>query len=410
MASERYPPSVAKHRDFAHGGVFYASFTDALQEYISTIASNIRLTAPTTTSVRVSASAESGQAAIGIEGLWRYRDDATDATVSGGAGVKDIYVVAVNANDFVGAGDDPDETVYDFELRSVVSGGTPSSVEAYRKIGEADWDGTKITGLRQIVGAGDQTLPAYPTAARTDTPALVARGIASQAADIFIVENSAGTDLFNVQPDGDVVITGDLTISGGDLTLGGTAVSAFIKTLLDDADAATARSTLGLVLGTDILAKSAFSAFIQTLIDDADASTARGTLGLGTIATQAAASVTITGGSITGITDLAVADGGTGSSTAADARTALAAAGTGVANTFSQKQTLSGEIEIDGAFNHDGASFGVFSVAPVAQRSAYTNGSGLTEDRSLPAAPTLNDVIKFVIALAADSKAFGFSA
>ena len=52
---------------------------------------------------------------------------------------------------------------------------------------------------------------------------------------------------------------------------------------------------------------------------------ARTNLGLGTISTQNANSVTISGGSITGITDLAVADGGTGASTAADARTNLGA-------------------------------------------------------------------------------------
>jgi len=45
--------------------------------------------------------------------------------------------------------------------------------------------------------------------------------------------------------------------------------------------------------------------------------------GLGTMATQAASSVAITGGSITGITDLALLDGGTGSSTASGARTNL---------------------------------------------------------------------------------------
>jgi hypothetical protein len=44
---------------------------------------------------------------------------------------------------------------------------------------------------------------------------------------------------------------------------------------------------------------------------------------LGTMSTQNANSVNITGGSITGITDLAIADGGTGSSTAAGARTNL---------------------------------------------------------------------------------------
>jgi hypothetical protein len=44
---------------------------------------------------------------------------------------------------------------------------------------------------------------------------------------------------------------------------------------------------------------------------------------LGTMSTQNANNVAITGGSISGITDLAVADGGTGASTAANARTNL---------------------------------------------------------------------------------------
>jgi hypothetical protein len=55
-----------------------------------------------------------------------------------------------------------------------------------------------------------------------------------------------------------------------------------------------------------------------------DGSTASwATLTVGTIASQNANNVSITGGSITGITDLAIADGGTGASTAENARTNL---------------------------------------------------------------------------------------
>jgi hypothetical protein len=110
-------------------------------------------------------------------------------------------------------------------------------------------------------------------------------------------------------------------------------------------DAATARSNLGLEIGVNV------EAYDATILKDADigssvqaydagltdiaglavtdgnfivgdganwvaesGATARTSLGLGDLATQSASSVTITGGSISGITDLAVADGGTGAS------------------------------------------------------------------------------------------------
>ena len=86
----------------------------------------------------------------------------------------------------------------------------------------------------------------------------------------------------------------------------------------------------------------------RALLDDADAAAQRATLGLGTLATQDTSSVaisggTITGGTITGITDLAIADGGTGASDATTARTNLGLAiGTNVQAFDASLQSISG--------------------------------------------------------------------
>lgn len=228
----------------------------------------------------------------------------------------------------------------------------------------------------------------------------------------------------------------DINAGAALTTLG---VTAFAQTILDDANASTVRTTLGLVIGTnvqaydagltslagladganrliyttatDTYATSSITAFARTILDDASAGDVRTTLGLGdvavlseitesdlsaavqtklnntapskfdataapdaddddsntggngtfavgsvwidvtndeayrcvdastgaavwinttltsdelgTIATQNANSVNITGGLITGITDIAIADGGTGASNASDARSNL---------------------------------------------------------------------------------------
>lgn len=101
-----------------------------------------------------------------------------------------------------------------------------------------------------------------------------------------------------------------------------------VELLMKNSSAALGNLTLAAdklpyMSSTTAMSLADLTTFGRSLIDDTDAATARTTLGLGTISTQDSNNVSISGGAITGITDLAVADGGTGASTAANARTNL---------------------------------------------------------------------------------------
>ena len=115
---------------------------------------------------------------------------------------------------------------------------------------------------------------------------------------------------------GSLTLTTDLAVAEGG-TGSSTAADARTALSAQTLDAAlTDIAGLTLTDGNFIVADGA-----NLVVENG--ATVRTSLGLGSIATQAANSVTISGGSVSGITDLAVADGGTGSGTASAARTAL---------------------------------------------------------------------------------------
>ncbi len=82
---------------------------------------------------------------------------------------------------------------------------------------------------------------------------------------------------------------------------------ALDATLTALAGVSTSANTLIYATASDTFTTTSFTSFGRSLVDDADASAGRTTLGLGTMATQNASSVAITGGTIDGITF----DGGT---------------------------------------------------------------------------------------------------
>lgn len=142
---------MGKYRDLNAGDIYPASWTDALQEYISSMASaNLVIDISGGNAVTVPAGAGDAQVSLGIMGRWRYNiATVTSAAIVGGTAAG-TYAVYATASDNVFAANDVDNTVYSFGLE-IRTAGTPATA-LYRKIADVVWDGAAIVGIIPVVG------------------------------------------------------------------------------------------------------------------------------------------------------------------------------------------------------------------------------------------------------------------
>jgi len=198
------------------------------------------------------------------------------------------------------------------------TGITASSLTSVGTIGTGVWQGTAVAVAHGGTGA------TTAETARTNLGLVIGTHVQAQNATLQNVANGTYTGDDSITTVGTIGAgvwqgtavavahggTGATTAETARTNLGlaiGTNVQAYDIELAAIAGLASAADRLPYFTGTGAAALATFTTFGRALVDDADAATARTTLNLGTIATQNANSVNITGGSISGITF----DGGT---------------------------------------------------------------------------------------------------
>ena len=264
--------------------------------------------------------------------------DQTGLKVKGGS----ANTLTIKPNETLGADRTLNIVVNDANRTIDLSGNLTVSSAATIS-GTSSGTNTGDQNVFQTISVSGQSNVVADTA--TDTLTFVAGTnitITTDAATDSITFNATGATV----SDGDY---GDITVSssGTVWTIDNQAVTYAKIQNVSATDKILGRQTAGAGTVEEITCTAAGRA----LLDDATASDQRTTLGLGTIATQDANNVSITGGSVTGITDLAIADGGTGASDAGTARTNLGLAiGTDVQAYDPDLSAIAGLATTDGNF------------------------------------------------------------
>lgn len=191
------------------GNTAIEPFFDAIQELLSGAAPHFKIEAEGSgpyATLRIRGGSGDDQSSIAVDGRYRFRTTDVTATASGAAATYDLYVTAGD-NDFTGPPTDldaPTDYTFGFQVRAV--GSPPTGVSLYRKVGQIDFDGTNITGIRMFTGDRQDDAPIRPTAPVPTITPLRVRGAATQSAPLLTLEGSGGAARFQVDPNGHLLL------------------------------------------------------------------------------------------------------------------------------------------------------------------------------------------------------------